>query len=341
MEHSSPFRCFIDEPHDCWCHQTSSVPFLDTSVSINSSGHIICDLYRKPTDRCQYLLPSSCHPRHVCDNIPYSLAFRIVRICSEITSREKRFLELRDFLLSRGYRPKAIEAAINKAKLISRKDAIKKKNPNKKEDRNVFVITYNPALPSLSKILSKHWRTMTKDPYLKSVFTKPPMVAYRRQPNLKDKLVRSKIPEMPTRPRRYLKGMKKCNTPCPICPYIQEGKVVRSTQSDKIVEINANITCSSKNLIYCLTCDKCGKQYIGQTERELKERIQEHLGYIRNSKLNQATGEHFNLDGHFIFDMKVTVIEKLHKTDRATREIRESMYIKDFHSELSGINKSK
>ena len=135
--------------------------------------------------------------------------------------------------------------------------------------------------------------------------------------------------------------MKKCNTPCPICPYIQEGKVVRSTQSDKIVEINANITCSSKNLIYCLTCDKCGEQYIGETERELKERIQEHLGYIRNSKLNQATGEHFNLDGHFIFDMKVTVIEKLHKTDRATREIRESMYIRDFHSELSGINKSK
>ena len=129
--------------------------------------------------------------------------------------------------------------------------------------------------------------------------------------------------------------------PCPICPYIQEGKVVRSTQSDKIVEINANISCSSKNLIYCLPCDKCGKQYIGETERELKERIQEHLGYIRNSKLNQATGEHFNLDGHFIFDMKVTVIEKLHKTDRATREIRESMYIRDFHSELSGINKSK
>ena len=73
-------------------------------------------------------------------------------------------------------------------------------------------------------------------------------------------------------------------------------------------------------------------KYIGDTERELKERIQEHLGYIRNGKINQATGDHFNLDGHFIFDMKVTVIEKLHKTDRATREIRESMYIQDFHS---------
>ena len=94
-------------------------------------------------------------------------------------------------------------------------------------------------------------------------------------------------------------------------------------------------------MVYCLTCDKCSQQYIGQTDRTLKERIQEHLGYIRNEKLNQATGEHFNLDGHFIYDMKVKVIEKVHKTDRATREIRESMFIADFKSELEGINKSK
>ena len=43
----------------------------------------------------------------------------------------------------------------------------------------------------------------------------------------------------------------------------------------RFCKINANITCSSNKLIYCLTCDKCGKQYIGETERELKERIQE------------------------------------------------------------------
>ena len=40
-------------------------------------------------------------------------------------------------------------------------------------------------------------------------------------------------------------------------------------------------------------------------------------------------------------DFKVTFIEKLQKTDGATREVRESMYIQDFYSELEGINKSK
>ena len=132
------------------------------------------------------------------------------------------------------------------------------------------------------------------------------MVAYRRQPNLKDKLVQAKVPEIPTRPVRKLKGMRKCNIPCPICPFVEEGKVVKSTKSDKKVEINAQITCQTRNLIYCATCLKCTQQYIGQTDRTLQERIQEHLGYIRNEKLNQATGEHFNLDGHFIHDMRIS-----------------------------------
>ena len=340
MEHTTPFRCYMKGEHDCWCHQTSSIPFLDTSVSINSEGHIICDLYRKPTDRCQYLLPSSCHPRHVCEGIPFSLAFRIVRICSEITARDLRLGELKTFLLSRNYRPKIIDAAIVKAKLIPREEAIKKKT-KQKEEINVFVVTYHPALPSLTKILAKHWRTMTKDPHLKNVFPRPPMVAYRRQPNLKDKLNQANVPEIPTRPVRKLKGMRKCNIPCPICPFVEEVKVVKSTKSHERVEINAHITCQTRNLIYCATCEKCSQQYIGQTDRTLQERIQEHLGYIRNEKLNKATGEHFNLDGHFIHDMRISVIEKLHKTDRATREIRESMYIQSFHSELDGINKSK
>jgi hypothetical protein len=79
-------------------------------------------------------------------------------------------------------------------------------------------------------------------------------------------------------------------------------------------------------------------QYIGQTERSLKERIQEHLGYIQTEKCNQPTGNHFNLDGHVIHYVRVTVLEKLHKTNRATREVRESMHTQNFHSELAGMN---
>jgi hypothetical protein len=62
---------------------------------------------------------------------------------------------------------------------MSRREAIKKVE-KVKIDRPVFVLTYNPALPSLSQTLQKHRRIRMTDPYLKKVLPKPPMVAFRR-----------------------------------------------------------------------------------------------------------------------------------------------------------------
>ena len=59
----------------------TTISFLDTSSSL-SEGVLSTDLYSKPTDTNQYILPSSCHPPHVTKNTPYSQALRIRRICS-------------------------------------------------------------------------------------------------------------------------------------------------------------------------------------------------------------------------------------------------------------------
>ena len=86
-------------------------------------GHLLTNtLYKKETDRNQYLLTSSCHPSHVTYNIPFSLALRIVRICSKPEAREKKFLELKQMLLDRDYPNKIIDAAIEKARNIPRNE---------------------------------------------------------------------------------------------------------------------------------------------------------------------------------------------------------------------------
>ena len=123
----------------CGCKTEEAVQFLDTSCKI-SDGRIITDLFRKETDRNQYLLPSSCHPSHVTDNIPFSLAMRIVRICSLEEDREKRFLELRDLLIARDYKPKLIDSAIQKARKIPRTEALKRVYRQKTTSRPVFVM---------------------------------------------------------------------------------------------------------------------------------------------------------------------------------------------------------
>ena len=66
----------------CKCEPCDSIPFLDTSISIEI-GRIEVDLYKKENDRNQYLLPSSCHPKTTTQSIPYSLSLRIERICTK------------------------------------------------------------------------------------------------------------------------------------------------------------------------------------------------------------------------------------------------------------------
>ena len=325
------------ENSTCNCPRSNSIPFLDTSCSIENKT-IITDLYKKKTDRNQYLLTSSCHPAHVTKNIPFSLCLRIVRICSRIEDRDKRFSELKSMLLARGYSAGIINAAIEKAKKIPRFEALKKVVGSKETERPVLVIHYDPRLPSVSQIIMKHYRTMVQDPHLKEVFPLPPLVAYRRQKNLKQILVRAKIPSLPSRPKRKILGMKKCNK-CVYCSYITTGDHVKATASNYHHQIIQEVNCTSSNVIYLITCQKCDIQYVGETDRKMKERFAEHQGYVRNKNLSKATGEHFNLPAHKLSDMRIRILEQIFNKDPFYRKKREHMYINKFNTKLKGLNK--
>ena len=194
-----------------------------------------------------YLLPSSCHPAHTTASIPFSLALRIIRICSRMEDRNRRLDELKTMLLERDYKLGIVNAAIGKAKAIPRPEALKKVIRSQEEGRRpVMVVTYDPRLPAIPALVTKHWRTMCReDPYLKEVFQKPPLVAYRKQKTTGNKIIRAKLPEPASRqPRRLLPGMKKCSRSgkeCSICPWVREGKMAKATSSTYKKEITCNL----------------------------------------------------------------------------------------------------
>ena len=337
LSHTKP-----PDNNECDCESSNSIPFLDTKLSIKDNK-ICSDLYRKPTDKNQYLLPQSCHPPHCTDNIPFSLALRIVRICSEPESRDLRLSELKEMLLARNYKTNIINNAISRALDIPRSEAIKRVVKNKKPNRPVFVITYDPRLPSVSKIVQKHYRTMVaSDPHLKEVFPEPPLIAYKHPPNLRNKLIRAKVPKVQSRPRRILKGSKPCNKPCDACPFVETTKTVKSTATNILVDINVPITCETTWVVYVVTCQKrgCGLQYVGKTERTLGKRLLEHKGYIENKMFEKATGFHFSTNGHEVSDMTITVLEKIYNRTRFFIEEREREWIRKFNSKYKGINRS-
>ena len=84
------------------------------------------DLYKKDTAKVTYLLPSSSHPNHISRNIPYSLAYRLKRICSDPEDFSKRLEELKQDLLSRKYHPRIIDEAFKNVCKISRSKALEK-----------------------------------------------------------------------------------------------------------------------------------------------------------------------------------------------------------------------
>ena len=334
-----------NEPKEdrCDCEQKSAIPFLDTSISIKNR-RLDTDLYRKETDRNQYLLLSSCHPAQVTKSVPFSLALRIVRICSDFRNREKRFSELTNLLLSRGYSQRMVDAAVDRARKIPRKVALRKVSERKLEKRPVFALTFDPRLPSIPSIQAKHWRSMVfQDPYLGKVFTKPPLTGFKRNRNIRDHLVRAQVPPRPRPyPQREIPGMKKCGQSCPACPYIKEGKEVNINHNEW--KIMKSVNCNTYNVVYLIKCKKnnCKENfYIGETGRFLKKRLSEHIGYITNKITSQATGEHFNLPGHSTSDLTVTILELVKRRDDLYRKEREKYFIRKFNAYHNGINRQK
>ena len=73
------------------------------------------------------------------------------------------------------------------------------------------------------------------------------------------------------------------------------------------------VSCSSSNLIYCITCKRCGIQYVGQTKRALKMRLSEHFLKVTNNDPESEIGGHFNSDHHSgLDDISVHVIDFVH-----------------------------
>ena len=252
-------------------------------------------------------------------------------------------LILKDILLACNYKLNIINECIRKARAVPRNEALKDVNKEIGNPRPVFVVLYDPRMPSVSNIVTKHWRTMVNtDPYLREVFPAPPLIAYKVSRNLGSQLIRARIPRpAPTRERRVLNGMHRCckkGRGCPMCCFVLEVRMMKATATGVIVQINGELNCQTKGIIYCITCKKCLIQYVGTSKHTAQTRLSQHAGYIRNKNLSQPTGRHFNSRGHTLSDMSFVILEKVMSDDVLLREERESHYIRIFNTKYKGLN---
>ena len=72
------------------------------------------------------------------------------------------------------------------------------------------------------------------------------------------------------------KIIKCSNSLCGTCAHLQDDVSKIKLNKAKITfKIKEKMTCDTKDVIYLITCNGCGKQYIGETQ-SLRERVTLH-----------------------------------------------------------------
>ena len=264
--------------------------FLDITVILYDDGKVETDIFYKDTNTHDYLDYFSSHPKHVKDNIPFTLAKKIHVFCSDSDTEKKRLDDLRQYLLKCNYDPKIIDRGFRNAMLQG--------PANKKQTNNItFVSTYSPNydIHHVTKTAQKLLDECNNE-RMKTVFSNTKVtLAMKQPPNLLSQLTSAKFSSEDNNHKPN--GLYKCKrTNCEMCrSFIQE---CTSFVTANGVEwsIQGHITCKSKNVLYYLRCLACNRSttYTGKTKTQLNQRMNNHRHDCRTG----VTSDLFDLHVH-------------------------------------------
>ena len=316
------FCDFLNSCHDrikfTLSYSKTSVDFLDTTLRCDTDGNLSTTLYCKPNDSHTYLQYNSAHPESVKRGLPYSEFLRVRRACTDDSDFHINSAMLAAHFIRRGYPLEILDEAFDKVKLIPRATLL---NPDTDEQGQgtvsqlldndssnatkpkVFSITtFNPAGNPNHSLIQCNWPLLGMSNTTQHLYQHQVVHGYRRPPNLRDKLVHSrlKITREPTQGTTGREEIDKTcrHAACRYCPRLNLSGFIISPATGKKYKCCKNITCHSSNLIYCIKCTHCNLLYVGQTKRELKKRLVEHFSYITKPDLMQPLGKHFNTANH-------------------------------------------
>ena len=115
------------------------------------------------------------------------------------------------------------------------------------------------------------------------------------------------------------RGFSFCNrNDCRYCPLLNKTGSIYCPVTDSTHQCMKKISCRSSNLIYAITCKRCGQQYVGQTLLRLKDRFVHHFRDIDTADHDKTVGKHFSQRSHNgIRDIEISVLEFIKKPPRS------------------------
>lgn len=321
-------------------YSTESVTFLDT-VTYVDNRIVKTNVYIKPTDRKQYLYFTSSHPRHIFRSIPFSQALRYRRI---IVDEERLTHELNDLKMKfvrRGYPTTLLDRSFAKALSVERTTLLKYKTKEEKrlkfesflKGRSFlpFITVFHKSLSCVEfrQCFETEWHKFVDScDDIRNVFSgELPQIVFKRGRTIANVLTSTRFVQffdeqdheninillslLNENECTSAHSVRRCDMPtCKCCKHLYTGSHYYSSDGKTKFPIKENFNCSSRDVIYVISCTKCHVLYVGQTSMMLKERLNNHRSDIKLRK-STAVAKHFNEPNHSILNLKIMPVDSL------------------------------
>lgn len=251
------------------------IDFLDTTTykgpTFYQTHTLDTKVFFKDTDTHALLHKDSLHPKHTFKGLIKSQLLRFHRICTQYEDFEEATRTLFTALKPRGY-SRSFLREIRKTFLTRKPQDTRKILP--------LITTYSAFSQAANKKIKQN---LDRRLHNTGILTEYKIIsAFKKNKNLKDHLVSSKLPEM-----------NNIQTQGPI--FYKQLKTVKNNTTNITYTIKQTLTANTENCIYVIKCKHCDIQYIGETGNKIKTRLSQHIYNIRN---HRETDTH--LVAHFI-----------------------------------------
>ena len=241
---------------------------LEFKISIEGNG-LCTSVYYKSTDSQSYLLYSSSHPSQVKNSILFHNFSDFVVYVVTTLIFPKNQSQCFSFSINVAILPLSFKRATTVPnKLIDSQHykRLRRKTLTAFHSLSHFTLTTTRLNLLLLKTLN-YSKTIQR---LALSFRNPPLVSFKRDKNVGNFLVRSSFQT------NDQSGTFKCaRSRCKTCPFIHNAEKISGPKGP--IKITDHFTCTSANVIYCISCTYCNKLYISETGRRLGDQFREHL----------------------------------------------------------------
>ena len=292
------------------------IDFLDVTAfkgpNFNSSGKLDLKVFFKETDTHALLHKTSFHPPHTYRGIVKSQILRFHRICTQKDDFKNACQTLFKALRKRGYTRTFLRKTFDTFLEVKERDH---------SPKLALVTTYSTLSRITNTKIKRNFQNRTGGLLNEHKI----ILAYRKNKNLKDYLVHSKLKATDLPLRRKPE-------------YFKTKQQVKNRTTNRMFGIKQKIQANTHNCVYLITCKKCNLQYVGETRNTIADRLNQHRYNINNTKETQLLiVQHFMTHG--IQSMEVCGLEHNPNWTEGQRKFREKQWILKLNTTFpTGLN---